>query len=255
VSPCPNRLPLRWLSPVAEGQGRFLVSSASRLAPRFCYTSGPVKASLRRSRAAARQPVKIYDQGYFDRWYRRSRQALFHLEMLPRRVQLAVSVAEYLLERPIRTVLDVGCGEGRWRALLRHARPAIRYVGVDSSEYVVRRYGKRRNIRLGRFGELARLGLQGRFDLIVCTDVLHYIGLAEVRLGLQALARRLGGIAFMELYTAADETVGDDDEFQWRSRATYLRLFREAGLIHLGLHCYAGRGLRERVADLERAGR
>ena len=24
--------------------------------------------------------------------------------------------AEYMLERPLRTVLDVGCGEGAWRA-------------------------------------------------------------------------------------------------------------------------------------------
>jgi SAM-dependent methyltransferase len=205
----------------------------------------------RRSRSGAPHAAKVYDRGYFDRWYRHSRQALFHLEMLPRRVQLAVSVAEYLLERPIRSVLDVGCGEGRWRPLLAQVRPAIQYVGVDSSEYVVRRFGKRRNIRLGRLGTLDRVGLKGRFDLVICSDVLHYVGLEEARRGLKAIARRLGGIAFMELYTSGDETVGDDEDFQPRSRATYLRLFREAGLVHLGLHCYAGRSLRDRVADME----
>src|SRR5262245_50233526 len=101
--------------------------------------------------------------------------------MLPRRVQLAVAASEYLLERPIRSVLDVGCGEGRWQPLLRQVRPRIRYVGVDSSAYVVSRYGKRRGLRLGRLGQLGRLGLEGRFDLIVCSDVLHYVERDELR--------------------------------------------------------------------------
>lgn len=196
--------------------------------------------------------TKRYDREYFDRWYRHSRDALFHLAMLPRRVQLAVAVAEYLLERPIRSVLDVGCGEGRWRPLLLRARPGVRYLGVDSSEYVVGRYGRRRNIRLGRFGNLGRLGLRGPFDLIVCADMLHYVPLAEARPGLTAMARLLGGVAFIELYTASDRTVGDDVAFEARSPAAYLRLFRAAGLLHLGLHCYAGRRLRDRLMAFER---
>jgi SAM-dependent methyltransferase len=213
----------------------------------------PARNPTTRSSAHARA-VKVYDRGYFDRWYRASRHALFHLGMLPRRVQLAVAAAEYLLERPIRTVLDVGCGEGRWRPLLLRARPHVRYLGLDASEYVVRRYGRRRNIRLARFGDLGRLGLRGRFDLIVCSDVLHYVPRAEVRSGLKAVGRLLGGVAFMELFTADDQTVGDDAGFQPRSRATYLKWFREAGLVHLGLHCYAGRALPARLVALERGG-
>lgn len=213
------------------------------------------KPVARRPADAAPAPVKTYDRDYFDRWYRDSRHAPFHAGMLPRRVQLAVSAAEYILERPIRTVLDVGCGEGRWRPLLLQARPALAYLGIDSSEYVVRRYGRRRNIRLGRFGDLGRLGLARRFDLIVCSDVLHYVPLAEVRSGLRTIARLLGGVAFLELFTADDDSVGDEAGFMPRSRAAYLRLFRAAGLIHLGLHCYVGRALRDRLSSLERGGR
>ena len=195
---------------------------------------------------------KIYDQAYFDRWYRDPRYALFHHGMLPRRVQLAVAAGEYLLERPIKSVLDVGCGEGRWRPLLKQARPRIRYVGVDSSEYVVSRYGNRRNLRLGRLHQLGRLGLGGPFDLIVCSDVLHYVERDELRRGLRAIARLMGGVAFLELFTGDDATEGDDQDFHRRSAATYRRMFREAGLIPLGLHCYAGRALRERLATFER---
>ena len=198
---------------------------------------------------------KIYDRAYFDRWYRDPRFTVFHRDMLPRRVQLAVSAAEYLLERAIRSVLDVGCGEARWRALLREVRPRASYLGVDPSRYVVRRYGKERNIRLGRFGELGRLRLGGPFDLIVCSDVLHYVSTAEARRGLKAMARLLGGVAFLELFTAEDDTEGDDDDFQRRSGAVYRRLFREAGLVHLGLHCYAGNSLRDDLVTFERAER
>ena len=200
-------------------------------------------------------PGKIYDRRYFDRWYRTSRDASVQARILPRRVRLAVAAAEYLLERPNRSVLDVGCGEGRWRPLLLRARPRVRYLGIDSSAYVARRYGRRRNIRLGRFGDLGRMGLKRRFDLIVCSDVLHYVPLAEARSGLRALERLLGGVAFVELFAAEDDTVGDDEAFQPHSRATYLRLFRAAGLVHLGLHFYAGRALRDRLMSLEHGGR
>ena len=59
-----------------------------------------------------------------------------------------LGVAEYFLRRKVRSVLDIGAGEGAWRAELRRLRPSIRYTGVDPSEYVVRRHGRRRNIRL-----------------------------------------------------------------------------------------------------------
>ena len=88
--------------------------------------------------------TKTYDQKYFERWYRDPVHSVVQRDVLGRRVQLAVSVAEYLLERPLRSVLDAGCGEAPWRALLRHARPSVRYVGVDSSEYAIGRFGKER---------------------------------------------------------------------------------------------------------------
>jgi len=73
-------------------------------------------------------------------------------EAVARKVRLVVGIAESLLERPIRSVLDVGCGEGAWRAHLRRLRPAVRYTGVESSAYAVRRFGRRRGIRQGTFG-------------------------------------------------------------------------------------------------------
>ena len=213
-------------------------------------TAPNVKAS---GRARAKSPdVKRYDREYFDRWYRDPRHAVVHRGVLARRVQLAVAAAEYLLERPIRSVLDVGCGEAPWRALLMRVRPGMRYVGVDSSRYAVQRFGRTRGIRLGTVGELGRMKLGGPFDLVVCSDVLHYVGTAELERGLFALQRLVGGVAFFELFTKEDATIGDDVGFQPRAAATYRRLFRAAGFTPLGLHCYAGRALEPELIMFER---
>jgi SAM-dependent methyltransferase len=201
---------------------------------------------------STRNGSKRYDRAYFDRWYRDPRYAVVHRGVLARRVQLAVAAAEYLLERPIKSVLDVGCGEAPWRALLMRARPGVRYVGVDSSTYAVARFGRTRGIRLGTFGGLGRMKLRGPFDLVVCSDVLHYVSTAELVRGLGALQRLVRGVAFLELFAKEDATIGDDVGFQPRPAATYRRLFSAAGFTPLGLHCYAGRALEPDLITFER---
>lgn len=199
--------------------------------------------------------TKTYDRRYFDKWYRNPRHTVVHEGVLTRRVRLAVAATEYLLERPIRSVLDVGCGEGRWRGFLRRMRPKVRYTGVDSSEYAIRRFGRRRNLLLGSVGDLGRMKLDPPYDLIVCSDVLHYIPTEEARRGLRAIARILGGVAFLETFTCEDNTDGDEVGFQQRTAASYRRLFREVGLVHLGLHCWAGRALRASLTTFEQGQR
>lgn len=236
-----------------------MTSRRARSSARARPQRSPAARSTRTARAArdaARaERSKSYDRGYFDKWYRDPRHAVVHGGVLARRVQLAVAAAEYLLERPIRSVLDVGCGEGRWRAPLLRARPGVRYVGVDGSAYAVARYGRERGIRHARLSELPRLKLGGPFDLVVCSDVLHYVPTAEVRVALKAIARLLGGVAFIEVFSREDETVGDDEAFQPRPAASYRRLFRAAGLVHVGLHCFVGRRLADELVSFERAQR
>ena len=196
---------------------------------------------------------KIYDRDYFDKWYRDPRHALSSAAELKRKVALVVAQAEYYLARPIRNVLDVGCGEATWRAPLRQLRPGIEYRGLDASEYVVRRYGRTRNIGLARFGQLEQLRFETRFDLIVCTDVLHYLKPPELRAGLVGISEMLEGIAFLEVFTSRDDVVGDRHGFVSRTPAWYLREFGKAGLLACGSHCYLGAQLERHIAALERA--
>jgi SAM-dependent methyltransferase len=197
--------------------------------------------------------TKTYDRAYFDKWYRHPRHSVASAAELRRKVAMVVAQAEYYLGRPIRNVLDVGCGEGTWRAPLRALRPQVAYRGLDASEYAVARYGARRNIGLARFGQLEHLRFDTRFDLIVCTDVLHYLKPAEIRAGLQGIGEMLEGIAFLEVFTSRDDVGGDMDGFVSRAPAWYLRAFGHAGLLPCGSHCYLGPRLERRIAALERA--
>ncbi len=196
---------------------------------------------------------KVYDHAYFEKWYRHPRHAVGSRNELKRKVALAVSVAEYYLGRPIGSVLDVGCGEAPWRAPLLALRPGVHYRGLDASEYVVKRYGRSRNIGLARFGDLDTLRLDRRFDLIVCSDVLHYLKPAEIRAGLGGIADMLEGVAFLELFTSRDDVAGDRKGYIPRAPKWYLRTFEDAGLLPCGSHCYLGLRLLRGIAALERA--
>ncbi len=198
--------------------------------------------------------MKAYDASYYERWFRRSRVGVGQREFVERKVRLALAAAEYVLGRRARSVLDVGCGEAPWRAILKRMRPRIEYLGVDSSEYVIARHGRRRNIRRGGLAELGFMGLGGPYDLVVCADVLHYVRAAEVRQGLAAIAPLVGGAAFIEAFTSADEIEGDRDEFQNRTPAVYHSLFAEAGLVPVGLHVYVTRDVHRELVALERGG-
>jgi SAM-dependent methyltransferase len=204
--------------------------------------------------AMAGDAAARYDRAYFDHWYRH--EGFGDARRLSAKVDYAIGAAEYLLERPVRSVLDVGCGEGAWRVAVASRRPGARYVGVDPSEYAVARYGRARDLVLGRLGALDGLDLDahGRFDLVVCVDVIAYVDAAELRRGLATIARLLAGVALIEVFTAADEFEGDRDHYHARPPATYDRWFAAAGLERIGPHLYAGEGLLGSLAAFERGG-
>ena len=192
---------------------------------------------------------KVYDRKYFDTWYRR--RDLGGAAALARKVALAVATTEYHLERPIRTVLDIGCGEGAWLAPLRKLRPRVQYLGFDSSEYAIGRFGARRNLHLARFGDFEHLRPCAPVDLLICSDVLHYLDTRELDRGLPALAELCGGVAFVETFTREDGIDGDTHGFKRRPARFYRERLAAAGLAPLGSHLWLSPTLREGVAALE----
>lgn len=194
--------------------------------------------------------TKRYDREYFQRWYHDRRTRVNTHAEVRRKVALAIATTEYFLRRQVRSVLDVGCGEGAWLPHLQAFRPRVRYLGLDSSEYAVERYGRKRNIRLATFAELPSLHL-GRFDLVICSDVLHYVPDEEMRAGLPAIVRACEGIAFVEVLTKEDDVLGDLHAFIHRPGSWYRASFRKAGLQHVAPYCWASPALRNTLAELE----
>lgn len=193
--------------------------------------------------------TKTYDRAYFDHWYRRG--GIGGAARLARKVALAVATAEYHLERPIRSVLDIGCGEGAWRKPLLKLRPDVRYLGFDSSDYAITRYGRSRNLHYANFADFEHLRPCPPVDLLVCSDVLHYLETRELDRGLPALAELCGGVAFIEVFTRADGAVGDEHHFKQRDARFYRHRLRALGLRALGSHCWLSPERAEQATALE----
>jgi len=182
--------------------------------------------------------MKRYDRAYFDRWYRHPETRIRTEGELRYKVAMVVATAELVLGRAVRSVLDVGCGEARWFPELRRIRPKVRYTGVDSSDYVVGRFSRTRNVRKGSFETIGELGLRGEFDVIVCADVMHYLDRPELRDGLAALVPLLRGVAYFDIAVREDEPEGDLKHWKDRPASWYRRQFHDAGLVDLGMQCW-----------------
>lgn len=192
-----------------------------------------------------------FDRRYFDKWYRSTRHRVATPADFRRRAMLAIAVAESMLGRPVRSVLDVGCGEARWRTPLLALRPGLRYHGVDSSSYVVEKFGRARGIRFGTVGGLGDAGLGSKYDIVVCADVLHYVDERELERGLIQMKARLGGVAYLPTFTSRDAIDGDTSAVRARPPIWYRRRFAAAGLTAVGLGFYVSRSMASTLAALE----
>ncbi len=193
-----------------------------------------------------------FGREYFDKWYRDPTHRVRTLAERTRQVRFALAAAELLLERPVRTVLDVGAGEGHWQPVLAKLRPGLRYTGVDPSEHAVAAHGKRRNITLGSIENLDALDLADGYDLVCCVGMLYYLTPAQFRRGVRFLAARTAGMAYLELFAKEDQLVGDLPIGTARAASWYRRAMREAGWVALGQHCWVPEAQAWRTAVLER---
>ncbi|MBL8959847.1 MAG: class I SAM-dependent methyltransferase, partial [Gemmatimonadetes bacterium] len=199
------------------------------------------------------RPAAHYDQAYFDKWYRHPKHRVKSPLDIRRQLGFVVAATEYILERPVTKVLDVGAGEGNWGQALKALRPRAKYYGVDPSAYAVERFGKARNIRRGGFGDLADLRLPDDFDLVLCCGVMNYVPPAELSTGLRWLTTACVGVAYFEIFTAADDAVGDFSRSAARSPRSWRALLKRTGWTPLGMHLYLRSDMAGIAAALERA--
>lgn len=208
---------------------------------------------MRRKPKSAASKSKQYDAGYFEKWYRDPVHRVRTPAEFARQVNFVLHLAEWVLERRVSSVLDVGCGEGQWGVALRRLRPKLTYVGVDPSRWAVEKHGARRGLRLGGITDLDAVIDEGeQFDLVLCVGMLNYLDADTLRAGLRQVARRTGGMAYLELFAKGDEFVGDTDWPALKPAAWYRSLMQSSGFVPLGMQCYVTRNDSDRLSALER---
>jgi SAM-dependent methyltransferase len=137
-----------------------------------------------------------FDHEYYQRFYQRVESRASGPEEFARLARFALSYLRYI-EIPIREVLDLGCGLGRWKAALAEYDPEIRYTGVDPSPYLVEEYGWIE-------GTVASFRSRRKYDLVICQDVLSYLEPRQVKDALANIARLCRGAAYIQVVTKQD---------------------------------------------------
>ena len=161
-------------------------------------------------------------------------------------------VTSYLahLQLDVRSVLDAGCGTGLWKRALRRLDREIEYVGIDTSEYLCRRYGWIQ-------ASIDEFTSRRKFDLVVCQDVLQYADDAAVRRSIALISRVCRGALYFDVPTQEDiddellDMRCTDGAIHVRSAAWYrARLARD--FVNVGGGVFLRRGARAVALALER---
>jgi 2-polyprenyl-3-methyl-5-hydroxy-6-metoxy-1,4-benzoquinol methylase len=156
-----------------------------------------------------------------------------------------LALEPWLDVRPGSRVLDVGCGVGRWSALL--AKRGAHVTGMDLSPTMIdeaRRRAEAHGVRdRCRFlvQDLAQLDAGEQFDLVLGVTVLqHILDAVSLRDAMQRMTAHLAPGGRMVLLEAAPARIAkqcDTTVFRARHRSTYLDLFTKCGL---ELHALTG---------------
>ena len=106
----------------------------------------------------------LFDEAYFQRYYFNKKTSVVDPEHVAR---LGAFVCSYLqfIRVPVRRVLDVGCGIGLWRDVVKRHYPHAEFHGVEYSEYLCGRFGWER-------GSVVDYTAKAPFDLVICQGVL-----------------------------------------------------------------------------------
>jgi SAM-dependent methyltransferase len=172
-----------------------------------------------------------FSREYYQRYYFDPRTAVVSRSEMQARARLIAAFAAHA-GLPVRRILEAGCGTGMLRAALKRLLPHARYVGLESSDYLCRRYG-------WVHGGIEDYRARAPFDLVICYDVLQYLPAAAAQRALANFGRLCRGVLYFTALTRYDyeqncDQARTDAEVHLRSARWYRtrlsRQFRDAGL-------------------------
>jgi SAM-dependent methyltransferase len=138
----------------------------------------------------------VFDARFYRRYYVDPRTRVASRADAVRLGRFVCAYVAYL-GFTVRRVLDAGCGLGYLRAPVREFFPRARYVGIETSAYLCRRYGWTR-------ASIADYAPGEPFDLVLCHDVLQYLDQRGARRALSNLARVCRGALYFSVLTSED---------------------------------------------------
>jgi trans-aconitate methyltransferase len=179
-------------------------------------------------------PHNRFDARFYQQFYGNPHTRVTTREEMERRARAVGALVAYL-DLPVRRILDAGCGLGWMRKPLLRAFPKATYTGLEVSEHLC--------ARLGWINQsLADFRPRGRFDLVICYDVLQYLPEREARRAMLNLARVCRGALYFHAPTSedwqrnADVSVSDADihlrDGEWYRK----RLGRSFHALGFGMH-------------------
>jgi SAM-dependent methyltransferase len=166
------------------------------------------------------KPRASFDAAYYRRFYGDAATRSVTPAEVARQVAFVTAYLRHL-RLPVRRILDLGCGLGMMRAPLGDGFPRASYTGVEWSEHLCARLGWVR-------GSVVDFAARHPFDLVVCHDVLQYLGHVDARRAIDNLARLCRGALYLGVLSREDwerncDRDRTDDEVVLRSAQWYRR--------------------------------
>ncbi|MEO5580058.1 MAG: class I SAM-dependent methyltransferase [Gemmatimonadaceae bacterium] len=187
---------------------------------------------------AARKTSR-FDAAYYRRYYESSRTAIVDPATARNEVAFVIAFCRYI-GLTIERFTDVGAGTGWWAKEFTKQYPDCKAIETfDSSAIACDRYGH----RLGAVEKLA--GRQS--DLVVCRDVLRYVGDQGVDEALRRLAKKCRGVLYLHAITSDDDIDEDASDMEGVFRTTWFYRDRllGAGFFDCGMGLFVSKRFRD----------
>jgi SAM-dependent methyltransferase len=190
-----------------------------------------------------------FGAGYFNRYYLNSKTRVVTMEEMRSRAALILAALRHA-EVPVRSILDAGCGVGLLRKAFKECMPRVRYVGLEISPYLCRRYG-------WIAGSVIDYRPRASFDLLVCYDVLQYLADPEADAAIANMASLTHAALYLSALTLEDwrdkcDRSRTDGDVHLRSGDWYRRRLKK-NFDYLGFGVWLRKGVTAILWDLEGA--
>ena len=137
-----------------------------------------------------------FDRAYYRRYYLDTHTRVAEPAYY-RRLAKFIGAYSDLLDIPVRSMLDIGCGTGALQKPLSAQFKRADYVGIDDSAYACEQYGWIKACASDFVSDR-------RFDLVICHDVMQYLNDANALKAIKNFARLSTKLVYFSVLTKED---------------------------------------------------